>query len=125
MNESAAGVLAVEYLIEVYEDGNASEFARKIGVNRSRVSEIRGGRRSVEAYIPRLLDVYPDVPEKFYRTFDEGILPSSVLLLRYRKENTRLWEIVRSLNSRMFMLECDMRLLKKSLPRISAKEGES
>ena len=81
----------VELLVALLEDGNGAAFARKIGCDKSRVTELRSGKRGITAYRGRILAAYPGiVTSGFLDTGDIGNFPLMALLSYFMRENARL-----------------------------------
>lgn len=81
----------IDFLIALLEDGNGAAFARKIGCDKSRISDIRKGRRGISAYRERILKAYPDlVSWEFIETGDVGYFPAFALIAYLMRENARL-----------------------------------
>ena len=81
----------IELLIDLLEDGNGAAFARKIGCDKSRITDIRKGRRGMERYRGRILDAYQGfVTAEFLDTGDIGYFPVFALLSYFVRENARL-----------------------------------
>lgn len=81
----------IELLIALLEDGNGAAFARKIGCDKSRVTDIRKGRRGIDRYRGRILAAYPGlVTAGFLDTGDIGEFPTVALLSYFIRENARL-----------------------------------
>ena len=81
----------IELLIALLEDGNGAAFARKIGCDKSRVTDIRRGIRGIDRYKKRILEAYPTlVSEKFLDTGDIGEFPLVALISYLVRENARL-----------------------------------
>lgn len=84
----------IELLIALLEDGNGAAFARKIGCDKSRVTDIRKGLRGIDRYKNRILEAYPSlVSQRFLDTGDIGEFPIVALLSYFMRENARLTRI--------------------------------
>ena len=81
----------IELLISLLEDGNGAAFARKIGCDKARITDIRKGVRGIDRYRGRILAAYPDfVTSAFLDTGDIGAFPVFALLSYFMRENERL-----------------------------------
>jgi len=81
----------IELLIGLLEDGNGYAFARKIGVDRSRITDIRKGTRGISAYKEKIVEAYPGlVSMEFLESGDIGEFPAVALLGYLLRENARL-----------------------------------
>lgn len=51
----------ISFLIKHLTGGNASNFAKKIGVEKGNLSKVVCGRQSARLVIPKILDAFPQV----------------------------------------------------------------
>lgn len=81
----------MDFLVSLLEDGNGAAFARKIGCDKSRVAEMRKGKRGIAAYVRRIKDAYPALADsQFLETGDIGDFPLIALVSYLARENARL-----------------------------------
>lgn len=81
----------IDFLVALLEDGNGAAFARKIGCDKARITDIRKGRRGISAYRDRILEAYPNmVSWEFIETGDVGYFPAFALISYLMRENARL-----------------------------------
>lgn len=81
----------IEFLVSLLEDGNGAAFARKIGCDKSRIAEMRKGKRGIGAYIRRIKEAYPSLSgTEFLETGDIGDFPLVALVAYLVRENARL-----------------------------------
>lgn len=81
----------IDLLVSLLEDGNGAAFARKIGCDKSRVSDMRKGIRGIGRYKERIMEAYPGlVTPGFLDTGDIGDFPAVALISYLVRENARL-----------------------------------
>lgn len=81
----------LDFLVSLLEDGNGAAFARKIGCDKSRITEIRKGTRGIGFYRDRIVAAYPVMENsQFMETGDIGDFPLVALVSYFARENQRL-----------------------------------
>ena len=85
----------IDLLVSLLEDGNGAAFARKIGCDKSRVTEMRKGTRGIGAYVDRILEAYPVLARtNFLISGDIGDFPLVALVSYFVRENARLRSMI-------------------------------
>ena len=99
----------IDFLIKVLEGNNASEFAKKIGTNKSIVSRIRNPKypNRLKPYISRILESYPSVNREWLETGEgyPGDLTIALVREHYEAKLRRSDIIIDHLTRRIDELE--------------------
>lgn len=76
-----------QYLIEHCARGSAAEFAKSIGIDKSRLSRIVHGRLRLNRLYDRILSAYPAVNPQWLRTGEgyPGDLSAELVKMKYEK----------------------------------------
>ena len=86
----------VDLLISLLEDGNGAAFARNIGVDKARITELRRGKRSPEVYRKRIENAYPVLNGcNFIASGDIGDFPLVALVSLLIRMNEKLMEKIK------------------------------
>lgn len=85
----------IDLLVSLLEDGNGAAFARKIGCDKSRVTEMRKGTRAIGSYCDRIAEAYPALAHtNFLISGDIGDFPLVALVSYLIRENARLRSMI-------------------------------
>ena len=99
----------VNFLIQVLEGDNASEFGRKIGTSKTFVSRLRNGVYSyrLKAYINPILQAYPAVNRDWLETGEgyPGDLTVDIVKAHYEAKLRRSESVIDHLTKRIDELE--------------------
>ena len=97
----------IDFLINVLEGGNGSQFGDKIGTDRATVCDLRCGRRKVRRYVERILAAYPAVSRSWLTTGEghPGDITIDIVKARYEETIRRQEKIIDSLISRINELQ--------------------
>ena len=97
----------LELLIRVLEGNNASEFARKIGIETSAVSRIRAGQYGIKKKINSIIKAYPAVNRDWLETGEgyPGDISVDFVKSYYERKLKRQEKIIDYLISRINDLE--------------------
>lgn len=86
----------IDLLVSLLEDGNGAAFARKIGCDKSRITEMRKGKRSTEGYRERIAEAYPVLKgSRFLDTGEIGDFPLVALVSLLIRMNEKLMEKIK------------------------------
>ena len=81
----------IDLLVSLLEDGNGAAFARKIGCDKSRITEMRKGKRGTEGYRERIAEAYPILKgSRFLDTGEIGDFPLVALVSFLVKQNKKI-----------------------------------
>ena len=92
----------INYIIEHFEDGNAADFARKIGKSAPSVSKLRRGQYSFMSYADEIARAYPSLNCRWLLT---GIGDPLAKEMSYRKTTEKLDSVIQSLEGAIARLE--------------------
>ena len=97
----------ITLLVNLLEGGNASEFARKIGISKASASKLKSGVVSIRLHINSILAVYPDVDRTWLETGEghPGDLTPDLVKARYEERLRRADRIIDNLTKRIDELE--------------------
>ena len=95
----------IRYVIDMFEGGNASRFAQRLGISKYAVSRMCNGKASVSQHAAAIAEAYPLVSPAWLGS-GEGQPPLSLSELeRVEKLAERLHEDLRRLNERLDEVE--------------------
>ena len=95
----------IRYVIDMFEGGNASRFALRLGISRFAVSRMCNGKASVSQHAAAIAKAYPLV-NPAWLVSGEGEPPLSLSALeRVEKMAERLHEDLKTLNDRLDEVE--------------------
>ena len=99
----------IDFLINVMEGGNGSQFGERIGTDRATVCDLRSGRRRIRRYVDRIIAAYPAVSRTWLTTGEGHPGDITIDIVKARLEETirRQEQIIDHLISRINELQRD------------------
>lgn len=120
VREKLSGRERLNKMIDHFAYGNASAFARRIGVDKSVISNIRSGASSFDRHIPRLLEAFPNVREEWLRTgAGDMVVNREWTVADYVRRVEELEEQVRILTRQLKDNQLTIKGLRNKLKKVS------
>lgn len=120
VRETLSGRERLNKLVDHFAYGNASAFARRIGVDKSVISNIRSGSSSFNRHIPRILQAFPNIREEWLRTGEgEMVVNREWNVADYARRVEELEEQVRVLTRQLKDNQLTIKDLRNRLKKIS------
>ena len=97
----------IDYLINIFEGGNAAEFGRRIGVSKITAHKMRKGVIGFRLHVNRILEEYPAVNREWLTTGEgyPGDLTVDLVKAHYERKLQRADSIIDHLTRRLDELE--------------------
>lgn len=97
----------IDFLIRVFEKGNAASFARKLGLSNSAIVRMRKGEIGITKRIDDILKEYPTVNREWLESGegDPGDLTMDMMKAKYEERIRRNEEVINYLMNRIKELE--------------------